>query len=125
MNQVSFMKIAIDIDGTISLNPDFFRRFIDNQMDAGNEIHILTGGKRDQEDNVINPEGRLKQLKRLGITRFTVVVQIVRETQHPGIGVGKAEYCRDNDIDMIFEDDRLYVLEIKRIAPNTQAFLIQ
>jgi hypothetical protein len=119
------MKIAIDIDGTISLNSDFFKRFIDNQMDAGNEIHILTGGKRDEEEDAINPEGRLRQLKGLGITRFTVVVQIVRKTQHPGIGIGKAEYCRDNGIDMIFEDDSLYILEIKRIAPNTQAFLIQ
>ncbi len=118
------MKIAIDIDHTITANPEFFRVFIENQLRAGNEIHILTGGTSGPEENLESPVGRVEQLGRLGITSYTRLVQVTRRVQHPDIGVGKGEYCRDNGIHMVIEDDILYIREISRISPRTQAFLI-
>ncbi len=118
------MRIAIDIDDTITANPDFFRRFIENQLQAGNEIHVLTGRKSATEGNMERPENRIEQLRKLGITRYTRLVQIARKTQHPDIGIGKGEYCRDNAIDMVMEDDIQYIQEIVRVSPKTQAFLI-
>jgi hypothetical protein len=118
------MRIAIDIDNTITANPAFFRRFIEDQMRAGNEVHILTGGVSIPEGNVESPPHRVRQLKSYGIESYTRLVQVTRRSQHPDIGEGKGEYCRDNRIDMVLEDDVLYVQEISRISPDTQAFLI-
>lgn len=118
------MKIAIDIDKTITANPHFFRLFIEDQMKAGNEIHVLTGRVAHTEGDMESPPDRVEQLAKLGITSYTRLVQITRSQQHPDIGIGKGEYCRDNGIDMIMEDDPLYIKEISRISPATQAFLI-
>jgi hypothetical protein len=118
------MRIAIDIDNTITSNPRFFRLFMENQLLAGNEIHVLTGKVASRVEDEENPEERIEQLARLGITSYTRLVQITRTSQHPDIGTGKGEYCRDNEIDMIFEDDIFYIREISRISPVTQAFLI-
>ena len=118
------MKIAIDIDHTITANPEFFRLFIENQLRAGNEIHVLTGRLSHREADIVSPDERVEQLRRLGITTYTRLVQITRKAQYPDIGTGKGEYCRDNAIDMIIEDDLSYIREISRISPLTQAFLI-
>jgi hypothetical protein len=118
------MKIAIDIDRTITANPQFFRLFIENQLKAGNEIHVLTGRVANAEADMVSPPDRVEQLARLGITTYTRLVQITRRMQYPDIGAGKGVYCRDNGIDMIIEDDELYVREISRVSPGTQSFLI-
>ncbi len=118
------MKIAIDIDNTVTANPRFFALFIQNQLDAGNEVHLLTGHVGSNEGDIESPEGRVEQLRRLGITAYTRLVQITRSTQHPDIGRGKGEYCRRNMIDMVLEDDIDYIGEIRRASPNTQSFLI-
>ncbi len=119
------MKIAIDIDNTITANPGFFKLFIQNQLDAGNEVHILTGRRSaDEEGDIESPDNRVEQLRRLGITAYTKLVQITRAVQHPDIGTGKGEYCRRNMIDMVIEDDIEYIREIMRVSPHTQSFLI-
>ncbi len=118
------MKIAIDIDNTITANPRFFARFIRNQLDAGNEVHLLTGHVSSNEGDIESPERRVEQLRRLGIVTYTRLVQITRSIQHPDIGRGKGEYCRRNMIDMVLEDDIDYIREIERASPDTQNFLI-
>lgn len=118
------MKIAVDIDNTITANPGFFARFIRNQLDAGNEVHLLTGRVSSSEGDIESPESRVEQLRRLGITAYTRLVQITRAVQHPDIGRGKGEYCRRNMIDMVIEDDIDYIREIGRASPGTQCFVI-
>lgn len=118
------IRIAIDIDKTITANPRFFRLFIDNQLAAGNEVHVLTGRLSPNEEDMVSPPDRVRQLERLGITSYTRLVQIARKEQYPDIGIGKGEYCKTNQIDMILEDDMLYVREISRVSPGTQAFVI-
>ena len=118
------MKIAIDIDGTITANPRFFRLFIESQLKAGNEVHILTGRVAGTEGDRESPPDRVEQLAKLGIFAYTRLVQVTRMSQYPDIGIGKGVYCRENAIDMIIEDDELYVREISGTSPGTQAFLI-
>jgi hypothetical protein len=55
------MKIAIDIDNTITANPRFFALFIRNQLDAGNEVHLLTGRISGSEGDIESPQGRVEQ----------------------------------------------------------------
>jgi|TARA_Y100000310_G_C20691139_1_gene822285 hypothetical protein len=124
------IKIAIDIDGTITHTPKYFSHVITGQMAIGNEIHILTGaisnfynGKY-KEGNYESPIERISQLKSYGIYNWTKLIMVVRDKQFPDIADGKGEYCRDNNIDIIYEDNLGYIKSIKKISPNTLAFLI-
>lgn len=124
------MKIAIDIDGTITANPPFFKHFITNQLSHGNEIHILTGHLTTwgPDFNVVgaieNLPVRINQLNALGITEWTKLMS-VGDCTLEGVGIQKGIYCRDNNIHFIFENDLLYIAKIKEIAPLTQNFLIR
>lgn len=126
------MKIAIDIDGTITRLPKFFKQFIDSFIDNDNEIHILTGAKPNSRNDGNNKEGnysnlpnRMKQLKKYGIENYTVLISVLRETDTPGVAEGKGDYCKENKIDIIFEDNSKYAEAIKRISPHTIIFLIR
>ena len=85
---------------------------------------MLTGSVRSKEEDEMSPPRRVEQLAKLGIIRYTCLVQITRSSQYPDIGVGKGVYCKENSIDMIMEDDLLYIREITQMSPETQAFLI-
>ena len=41
--QVTRLRFAIDVDGTISQAPHHFRRLIDALLQSGNEVFIITG----------------------------------------------------------------------------------
>lgn len=41
---MSKLKIGLDIHGVISKNPEFFRIITKLLVDAGHEVHIITGG---------------------------------------------------------------------------------
>ncbi len=124
-------KILIDIDKTITYNPEFFKDFIDFQMDNGNEVHIVTGAlpylmsdDYIEDGNYEELSCRVKQLSDIGIKRWTKLVSILRKNDNL-VGLGKAEYCRDNDIDCVFEDRTNYIESINIVSPKTQCFLIQ
>lgn len=42
------MKIGIDIHGVINENPAFFNKFMQSILDAGGEVHILSGPPSEQ-----------------------------------------------------------------------------
>lgn len=113
---VELMKIAFDIDGTITEVPKQMKELI-----RMHDSVILTGS--------LNPnatiDGRIEQLRKYDISDedFDEIVQCI------GIDVvdvakKKGEYCRDNNIDLIFEDSPLYTFWISRISPQTACFLI-
>lgn len=37
------MKVAVDLDGTLTADPEFYRGELRGLMDAGHEVHVLTG----------------------------------------------------------------------------------
>jgi hypothetical protein len=128
------LRIAIDIDGTISGHVEFFQRLISGETFAPEEITILTTADPNawsdghtECGNYENLVCRQNQLALLGIPRhkYSKIVSVMRETHHPGVGIAKGEYCRDNAIDYMFEDDADYAAHIKNLSPKTMVFLIQ
>jgi hypothetical protein len=119
------MKIGIDIDGTITANPDFFREFISDNLKIGNEVHIITGCHGNKDENEFDEESRVEQLGKIGINKWTKMVQVTRRVHYPDVSVGKGEYCRDNEIALMFEDHMPYIEAIKEISPGTQVVLMQ
>lgn len=117
------MRIAVDIDGTLSREPENIRDLMKQLMHSRNRVIVLTGCLYDQPSEA----ERIKQLKDLGVTKgihYTSLVRISGFT-HRQVSYGKAMYCRDTQVDMIFEDDDQYISDINQMSPRTTCFLIR
>ena len=88
-------KIALDLDGTISEYPEFFRLFTEAMARAGCKIYIVTDRPPDTEAQVA------EQLRGYGITYD--VVKITRE---------KAQYILKEGIEVLFDDTDDYFLDL-------------
>jgi hypothetical protein len=110
------MKIAIDIDGTITAYPKQLKKIMKN-----NYCIILTGSLNPNAD--INH--RINQLKKYNITEndYKEIIQCIGK-KVVEVAQKKGEYCRNNKIDLIFEDTELYLHLIKKISPKTACFII-
>lgn len=110
------MKIAIDIHGVINEAPIFFSAFTDAMINAGHEIHIVTG-------SYIHNDLKLR-LDDWGI-KYTTIYSILETREAQGIEItfdengnpwiddelwdsAKGEYCKANNIDVIFDDTLKY-----------------
>lgn len=118
------MKIGIDIDGTITANPEFFKALIASHLYAGDEVHIITGGIQPGFGYEFNSQSRIKQLSDLGIHRWSYLVRCYASTSGEVANL-KGQYCKDFEIDCLFEDTLSYIEAVKKISPLTQTFLIQ
>ena len=85
------MKIALDIDDTISEAPEFFSAFTKAMRTSGHEIHVVTARHFASEPATI------KELETWGI-----------EYDYLEFSVQKEQYCRDNGIEYAFDDYDLY-----------------
>ena len=115
------MKISFDLHGVIDDLPEVFQFITSAIIQAGGEVHILTGSMTDIA---------LKELNKLGYikgTHFTHVQGIpdlllefgaTVTGYHPEIGnpefqkssweIAKAIYCSDNKINLHFDDTIAY-----------------
>lgn len=118
------MKIGIDIDGTITANPSFFKKLIASAIKAGDEIHIITGGLQDNFGYDFNSGKRIKQLNDIDIYYWTVLVRCFAPTTEE-VALLKGKYCLNNEIDCLYEDTLSYIEAVKIYSPFTQTFLIQ
>jgi len=84
------MKIGIDIHGVIDTNPTFFAEFSKMLVEAGNEVHIITGPRF----SVVE-----KTLKDAGI-KYTHFFSIVEEEER--LGVTEIVWTKDGDPFMDF-----------------------
>lgn len=110
------MKIAIDIHGVVSKMPEFFAELTRLFINAGHEVHILTGSRITKEF--------IDRIKKYGIV-YTHLFSIVE--YHMNIGTEifwedennpwiddevwnktKADYCRKHNIDMCWDDEFSY-----------------
>lgn len=82
------MKIAIDIDDTITEAPEFFSALTQSMREAGHEIHIVTA--RDETYHKTLTEDQLED--------WDIEYDALAFT------VAKATYCHENDIDYAFDD---------------------
>ena len=110
------MKIGLDIHGVCDSAPDFFKELTKLFIEAGHEIHILTGRRIS--------DGALDEIKELGLT-YTHFFSIA--DYHTEIGTDmhddrngmpwmdgetwdktKGEYCKRNNIDFCIDDTERY-----------------
>ncbi len=87
------MKIAVDLDGTISEYPEFFKLFTKAMSQAGCRIYILTDRPPGTEEMVA------EQLQSYGIT-----YDVVKITSQ------KSQYILKEDITVLFDDTDQYFL---------------
>lgn len=62
------MIVAIDLDGTVSADPAFYRAEMDGLMKAGHEVHVLSGNP--EAEKVL---GELGMVKGRDFTRCAIV----------------------------------------------------
>jgi hypothetical protein len=81
------MKIAVDLDGTISEYPEFFKLFTKAMSQAGCKIYVVTDRPTGTEEQVS------EQLQSYGITYD--IIKITRQ---------KSRYIVDEGITVLFDD---------------------
>jgi chromosomal replication initiation ATPase DnaA len=89
------IKIAVDLDGTISEYPEFFKLFTKAMSQAGCQIYILTDRPPGTENEVAD------QLRGYGITYQTIKI-----TGH------KSHYILKQGISVLFDDVDHYFLDL-------------
>lgn len=89
------LKIGVDLDGTISEYPEFFRLFTRVMAEAGCKIYVITDRMPGTEANVA------VELEKHGITYH--VMKITAE---------KAGYISSEGIEVLFDDVDDYFLEL-------------
>jgi len=88
-------KIGIDLDGTISEYPEFFKQFTKAMAEAGCKIYIVT-------DREPGTEAQVKaELKNYGITYH--VIKITGD---------KTSYILTQNIDVLFDDVDNYFVDL-------------
>jgi UDP:flavonoid glycosyltransferase YjiC (YdhE family) len=111
------MKIGLDLHGVIDARPQFFAELSQALVQAGHEVHILTGPPVTDE---------LKdELASYGVvyTHLFSIVDYHREKKTPGMfqdakgnwwldpynwDKTKAEYCTEHSIELHFDDSESY-----------------
>ena len=89
------LRIGVDLDGTISEYPQFFKLFTKAMADAGCRIYVITDRMAGTERFVA------AELEEYGITYHTLKVTS-----------NKAGYILDEGIDVLFDDMDRYFLEL-------------
>ena len=90
------MIIALDIDDTISANPQFFSFLSKAAADAGHTILIITY----REDR----EFAAHDLTRWGITWHKLITATMEDLNNHGFNSWKAHVCREHEVEVFFED---------------------
>lgn len=110
------LKIGLDIHGVIDTFPKKFKCLASAVYKDGGEVHIVTGSKRDKNIESL--------LEREGIM-FTHYFSIVTHLEETGTHIdwrnglpyadedrwnfAKSEYCKEQDIDLMFDDSSVYL----------------
>ncbi len=99
------IKIAVDLDGTISEYPEFFKLFTKVMSQAGCKIYVVTDRPTGTEEQVA------EQLQGYGIT-----YDIIKITSR------KSRYILDEGIEVLFDDVDEYFLDL---PPEVAVFKIR
>ncbi len=119
------MNIGLDVDDTITKNPEFFRLLASAIRKAGGNIHIISS-RTDQPDVV---EFTRDELDRLGVTYDSLYLlrgpaEAKEMCPHTDLDWyqrfiwQKADYCLKNDISVYFDDEEKVVEVFKKHAPK-------
>lgn len=114
-------RVAIDFDGTITLDPRFFKGLVNSIRTAGGRAYLVTGR------SVLDKEYVEKFISRYGIKfhekyfypiqyRFDWIAwDILRDAR---IGAWKAKVLSELGIDAVIDDNPIYINQIIKKLPN-------
>ena len=91
------MRVALDIDETITKHPEFFAFLSKALMDAGHRVFIVTFRWHREETE--------RDLAQMGISYHELHLEEDQEVfRHTGFYEWKANKCRELGVDVLFED---------------------
>jgi hypothetical protein len=106
------MKLGLDIHGVLDSNPKFFSDLSHAVINAGGQVHIITGPAFDKV------KFYLEENKIAYTNFFSIVDNAGKEVEYDSDGNpwlptekwdrAKAKYCKDNDIDLHIDDSSEY-----------------
>ena len=102
------MNIGIDIDDTITRNPEFFSLMSKTFLEAGHNVYIITFRE--------NVEKTAAFLKQLNISYTELICSSIDVQMEHGINEWKGWVCQEYSIDVFFEDKPEI---LKRIPSST------
>lgn len=112
------MNFGFDIDGTITAAPVAFGAMMQALMDAGHEVHVITG-TMDADATDEHYAGRVRQLLNVGIGDSAYTHIHIVTAPH---AEEKARYCVEHEIRLMFDDAPPYI-DAMRAAGITVAAL--
>ncbi|MGB3112166.1 MAG: hypothetical protein WBB84_04205, partial [Candidatus Omnitrophota bacterium] len=125
------MKIGLDVDDTIMKQPEFFSLLSHAAMGKGHEVHIVTT----RPDTDFDRQRTLDDLSDSDIA-YDAIYHLpkqegeVDDCPHADLDDyrkfvwQKVRYCRENGIDIFFDDDDRLIPLFKRFAPQVQVFQV-
>lgn len=109
--------ISLDLHGVISDMPEFFSFLTKTLIDAGCEVHIVTGGATEDDKKLLR-DYNIKYTNFFSIVDYHKEMGTATSGLHPKYGFPmisdeewdktKADYCRDNKIDLHIDDTLIY-----------------
>jgi hypothetical protein len=102
------MRVALDIDETITCHPEFFAVLSRAFTAGGHEIFIITYREASDESEA--------ELAEYGIVYDELITATNEELDRTGFYEWKARICRERKIDILFED---MPEVINRLDPTT------
>lgn len=118
------MTYAFDIDGTLTPDPKRMGDMMSSLVRAGNRVIVLTGAIRGTE--ITRPE-RIAQLNSLGIHHDEHYDEIFISVGGDMVEVarGKGKVCREEKVDMVFEDNEDFIRFIRTMSPQTITMMVR
>lgn len=128
---ISPMNIALDIDGTITRQPEFFALLSEAVHVSGGKVYIVTSRSSTAEVR----SHTYAELQSYGIHYDDLI--LISDAQQDRIPCPhtdldwyrqylwqKVSVCRDREVDVVFEDDAKVVELFRTYAPRIQVFQV-
>lgn len=108
-------KVGIDLHGVADAKPEFFKALTKTLVDAGWEVHVITGARKSLEEKTIQESG-ISYTHFFSITDYHMELGTpIRwdEKNEPHLDSylwdkTKAEYCERMGIDLHIDDSDIY-----------------
>lgn len=112
------MRFAVDIDQTVTAWPAEFATIMEALMNQGHGVVMLTGCL--EPDNFTEEE-REEELEELGLYKGQHYdsIKIAHGTSFEGIAKDKAKFCKENEVNVDFDDDKQYQRAIRNMSSST------
>lgn len=109
------MKVAIDIDFTLTAMPDFFRVFIE-AIRASMEVIVLTSMVPEIGDKKENFKYRMNQLAKIGMEDVFDTMLIADGNTIEELATSKREICSSFEIDVLIDDEERFAMECSEVT---------